>query len=206
MNRKTKPQPNDDTGASTVRIIGGRLRGRKLPGSDDSRTRPMKDRVREAVFNWIGPSLVGSYAVDLFSGTGVVGFEAISRGAARATLVERHFPTADQIRRNATALGIADRVEVVGGDAFVWVKRLPDVPDLRWTVLCCPPYSLYEERPDDFRQLVDRLWHQLPEESVLMMEADERLDFTTLPQAEHWQVRHYQPSYIGRLRITREIG
>src|SRR6185369_13778531 len=76
-----------------LRIIGGKLRGRKLQYSGDLRTRPMKDRVREAVFNLLGPGVKGSHAIDLFAGTGALGLEAISRGAAQATLIERHLPT-----------------------------------------------------------------------------------------------------------------
>src|SRR5262245_7614130 len=64
-----------------LRIIGGTLRHRKLLYSGDQRTRPMKDRVREAVFNLVGPDVVGQHAIDLFAGTGALGFEAISRGA-----------------------------------------------------------------------------------------------------------------------------
>src|SRR5262245_15225985 len=101
-----------------LRIIGGSLRGRKLSYSGDLRTRPMKDRVREAVFNLLGTQVEASHAIDLFAGTGALGLEAISRGAARATFIERHLPTAKQIEENALALGIRDRVAVVFGDAF----------------------------------------------------------------------------------------
>src|SRR6478736_322408 len=77
-----------------LRIVGGTLRGRKLQYSGDVRTRPMKDRVREAVFNLLGPQVAGSHAIDLFAGTGALGIEAISRGATKATFIERHLPTA----------------------------------------------------------------------------------------------------------------
>ena len=96
--RKTKSSTSSGSREEgTVRIIGGHLRGRLLPFPVDPRTRPMKDRVREAVFNLVGPTVVGSYAIDLFAGTGVLGIEAVSRGAASATLIERHFPTARAI-------------------------------------------------------------------------------------------------------------
>ena len=66
-----------------LRIVGGRFRGRKLLYSGDFRTRPMKDRLREAVFNLVGPAVAGMHAIDLFGGTGALGLEALSRGAAR---------------------------------------------------------------------------------------------------------------------------
>ena len=110
--------PRADRGQSPPtppRIIGGQLRGKKLFYSGDDRTRPMKDRVREAVFNLLGPAVVGKHALDLFAGTGALGFEALSRGAAAATFVERHFPTADHLRQTAASLGVADRDAGRGG-------------------------------------------------------------------------------------------
>ena len=70
------------------------------------RMRPMKDRVREAIFNLIGPAIRGKHAMDLFAGTGALGLEALSRGADRATFIEQHFPTAKIIRQNIAALGV----------------------------------------------------------------------------------------------------
>src|SRR5688572_16458652 len=84
-----------------LRIIGGSMRGRKLKYSGEARTRPMKDRVREAVFNLLGTTVEGCYVIDLFAGTGALGLEAISRGATGATFIERHFPTAKVIEENA---------------------------------------------------------------------------------------------------------
>src|SRR5215468_6014297 len=98
-----------------LRIIGGSLRGRKLQYSGDVRTRPMKDRVREAVFNLLGPQVAGNHAIDLFAGTGALGLEAISRGAAKSTFIERHLPTSNLIKRNAAALGVAEQINVVFG-------------------------------------------------------------------------------------------
>src|SRR5947207_6491605 len=77
-----------------LRIIGGSLRGRKISYSGEVRTRPMKDRVREAVFNLLGAQVAGTQAIDLFAGTGALGLEALSRGAAQATFIDRHLPTA----------------------------------------------------------------------------------------------------------------
>src|SRR5256885_1565381 len=96
-----------------VRIIGGQFRGRRLAYSGDPRTRPMKDRVREALFNLIGPQIKGMYAIDLFAGTGALGLEALSRGAAGATFVEQHYPTAELIRQNIETLAVGDRALVV---------------------------------------------------------------------------------------------
>src|SRR6186713_2214397 len=102
---RTRPRSGDarepDSPVVGLRIIGGTLRHRKLQYSGDLRTRPMKDRVREAVFNLLGPQIKGTHAIDLFAGTGALGLEAVSRGASRATLIERHLPTAKLIEQNA---------------------------------------------------------------------------------------------------------
>jgi 16S rRNA (guanine966-N2)-methyltransferase len=108
--------------AAGLRIIGGQFRGRRLNYSGDLRTRPMKDRLREAIFNLIGPAIRGKHAIDLFAGTGALALEAISRGADRATLIEQHNPTADIIRRNIAELGLEERAEVVVGNTFIWWK------------------------------------------------------------------------------------
>src|SRR5208283_379410 len=117
-----------------VRIIGGKFRGRKLEYSGDLRTRPMKDRVREALFNLLSTAVAGKVAIDLFAGTGALGLEALSRGASRAVLIERHRPTAETIRRNSTTLGVEAIVDVTSADTFLWARRLPDLGGAPWLV------------------------------------------------------------------------
>lgn len=191
-------------GEGAVRIIGGTLRGRVIPYNGDPRTRPMKDRVREAIFNLIGRDVQGKHAFDLFAGTGVVGFEAISRGAARATLVERHFPTARSLNEHAQLLGIGELVEVAAGDSFVWVKRLspPTTSEPAWLVFCCPPYSFYVERQGEQLGMIARMMELAPVNSVFVVESDERFSTNLLPDAEHWQVRAYLPAVVAIYRKT----
>ena len=183
-----------------LRIIGGKMRGRKLQYSGDLRTRPMKDRVREAVFNLLGPAIKETHAIDLFAGTGALGLEAISRGAQRATMIERHLPTAKLIEQNAAALGAAEQVEVVFGDAFGWseefcAKSAGTIPAL--TVFCAPPYDFYVERQEQMLALIDRWLGAGAEGSQIVVEADDRFDFALLPQAERWDVREYLPAVVG---------
>jgi len=103
-----------------LRIIGGSLRRRKLQYSGDLRTRPMKDRVREAVFNLLGTQVTGSQAIDLFAGTGALGLEAISRGATHATFIERHLPTAKLIEQTPPPSVSPTACESSSADAFGW--------------------------------------------------------------------------------------
>ena len=114
-----KPRP-----PGHVRIIAGRLRGSKLPVADRPGLRPTSDRVRETLFNWLQPVLPGARVLDLFAGTGALGFEAASRGAAEVVLVERDPVLAADLRAQALRLH-ADAVRVVQADALAWLRTPP---------------------------------------------------------------------------------
>lgn len=193
---RRQPEPGGDV-QSAPRIIGGSLRGRRLAYSGQQRTRPMKDRLREAVFNRLGPAVRGTHALDLFAGTGALGIEAVSRGAARATLVERHFPTADLVRRSVEALGIGGVCQVVAADSILWARRLPELGPQPWLVFVSPPYALFVERRDEMLRLIDELMRAAPPGSMLVVEADERLDPRSLPCAGQWDVREMPPARVG---------
>ena len=200
-NRASRP-PQDENEVAGVRIIGGTLRGRTLEYSGDARTRPMKDRVRESVFNLVGPAAAGKHAIDLFAGTGALGLEAISRGATFATLIERHYPTSQLIKKNAAAIGIAQKCEVIFGDAFLWARHLKSqISDLKspvpWLVFCSPPYEFYVARREEMLSLLQSLWTSAPVESLFVVEADERFDYALLPAPESWDVRSYRPAFVG---------
>lgn len=161
----------------------------------------MKDRVREAVFNLLGPAVAGKHAIDLFAGTGALGFEALSRGAASATFVERHFPTAAGIKKNAEALGVADQCTVLPANTLLWAKRLPKLPAIPWVVFCSPPYELYVAQMEEVLALLEQLLRNAPMGSQFAVEADERFDFGTLPEAGQWDVRTYPPAVVGIFRM-----
>ena len=158
----------------------------------------MKDRVREAVFNLLGTQVAGSHAIDLFAGTGALGLEAISRGAARGTFIERHFPTTKLIEQNAAALGIADQVQVVFGDAFGWTAAYQSpANELPLTVFCSPPFDFYVERQQQMLDLITRWLALGPAGSQIVVEADERFDMSLLPKPEMWDMRKYPPAVVG---------
>jgi 16S rRNA (guanine966-N2)-methyltransferase len=180
-----------------LRIIGGTLRRRTLKYSGDPRTRPMKDRVREAVFNLLGPSVGGSHAIDLFAGTGALGLEAISRGAAHATFIERHFPTTQLIEQNAAAIGVADQVKVVFGDAFRWSDGYEVGNAEILTVFCSPPFDFYVERQAEMLAMIGGWIEKSPAGSQVVVEADERFDVGLLPRPEAWDVRTYLPAVVA---------
>lgn len=121
-----------------VRIVGGSLGGRVLRAPGGAATRPTSEKVREAVFNIIG-SVAGDRVLDLFAGSGALGIEALSRGAAHATFVDAARPALIAIRGNLRELGLDDRASVVAGDAVVSAAR--HAPDAPWRlVFVDPPY------------------------------------------------------------------
>ena len=120
--RRNPPRP---VSAGSVRIIGGRWRGTRLPVADSPGLRPSSDRVRETLFNWLQPVLPGARVLDLFAGTGVLGLEAVSRGAASATLVEAEPRLARGLQAEVERLGAAGEVAIHQGDALTWLCRQP---------------------------------------------------------------------------------
>lgn len=200
---RSRPPADREPAAAPPRIIGGSLRGRRLEFAPDARTRPMKDRVRETLFDLLGPAVRDALAIDLFAGSGALGFEAISRGAARAVLVERHFPTAEALGRAARALGVADRVDVRAGDAFAWGKRLPELPAApAWLVFVSPPWPLFRERGPDLHDLVAAMLRAAPADSTFVVESDESFAPALLPDPGCWRSRPLPPAVLhlrGRL-------
>lgn len=180
-----------------LRIIGGTLRGSKIIYSGDPVTRPMKDRVREAIFNLLGTSVASTAVLDLFAGTGALAFEALSRGASHAIAIERHFPTVNILKQNAEALGVSDRLTVHAGDAFYWGKRCAPSQDVPWLIFCSPPYELYQSQASDMLDLIFWLVARLPAGSQMIVESDSRFDFASLPEPERWLVRSYPPAVVG---------
>src|SRR5271156_6147391 len=108
-----------------MRVIAGKYRSRPLKGPGSQRLRPTSDRLRETLFNVLGPTLEDSLFVDLYAGTGAVGIEALSRGAREAIFVEKHAGTARLLRENLDSLKIADKdVRVMQMDTLAGLKEL----------------------------------------------------------------------------------
>lgn len=135
---RTPPSARDPRGAGQVRIIGGRWRGTKLAVPDRPGLRPTSDRVRETLFNWLMPALPGARVLDLFAGTGALGLEALSRGAAHATLVERDPGLAGALRQAVERLSAQAQAEVRAADALGWLAGDGGTYDL---VFLDPPFA-----------------------------------------------------------------
>ena len=121
----------------TVRIIAGKWRRRRLTVVEHSDVRPTPDRVRETLFNWLGDRVAGARCLDLYAGSGALGFEAASRGADQVVMVERDGLVVKRLREQAAALG-ADRVRVIRADARIWLESAAEPFDV---VFLDPPYG-----------------------------------------------------------------
>lgn len=123
--------------ANQLRIIAGRWRGRRLAFPDVAGLRPTPDRVRETLFNWLTPLLPGARCLDLFAGSGALGFEAASRGAARVVMVEREAQAAAALRAHSAVLA-ASQVQVIAADAPTYLMGAAQAYDI---VLLDPPFD-----------------------------------------------------------------
>lgn len=123
-----------------MRVIAGLAKGRTLVAPRGTGTRPATDRIREALFAILEPELPESRVLDLFAGAGTMGLEALSRGAAQVTFVERSAAALDALRRNITSTGFADRSEVVAANVIGYLDR--GVPARRYDfAFVDPPFA-----------------------------------------------------------------
>lgn len=158
----------------------------------------MKDRVREVVFNLLGPRIRGKYAIDLFAGTGAIGLEALSRGAIGSLFIEQHHPTARVIEDNIRTLGVQDQTRVLTADSMIWARRPEGLSiSTPWAVFCSPPYDFFVDRTEAMLQMIEGFVRKAPPESLLVVEADARFDWQLLNDPDTWSLRRFPPAVLG---------
>jgi 16S rRNA (guanine(966)-N(2))-methyltransferase RsmD len=173
-----------------IRIVAGRLRGRKLIVAVHPGLRPTPQMVREALFSILGNAVPDRPFIDVFAGSGVVGLEALSRGARSATFIERDHKLADAIERSARTFDVAAAADIVRQDVYRWAERWLAPPE-PVNIFLSPPFADLDERAADFHQLVAILESKAPAESVIILQVEETFDVATLPDAERWERRQY---------------
>lgn len=124
-----------------MRIISGEARGIRLTALKGDNTRPTSDKVKESIYNIINPYVYDARFLDLFSGTGNMGLEAISRGAEKAVLVEKHRKCFSVIEENITKTRLGDRVEFIKADVYITIKKLASSGKKFDIIFMDPPYS-----------------------------------------------------------------
>ena len=156
-----------------IRIIAGEYRGRRIAVPERADLRPTPDRVRETLFNWLGQTLEGRSCLDLFAGSGALGFEAASRGAARVVMVENALPVMKILQKSRDLIG-AKQVDLVLADAFDYLKRSSERFDV---VFLDPPF-----RQNALPALLERLPARLAPGGRVYVEAPAALE-----PGEYWR-------------------
>jgi 16S rRNA (guanine966-N2)-methyltransferase len=122
-----------------LRVSGGQARGRRLKAPKG--IRPTQGMVKQAIFNLVGPGIEGAHVLDLFAGSGALGIEALSRGAALVTFVDHQARGLAILRQNLDVLGLKERAHVVRGDVVRWLEASPDEIKRAGLVILDPPYD-----------------------------------------------------------------
>lgn len=189
MPRK-KPQKNKQS--NTLRIIGGKWRSRKLSFIDALGLRPTPDRVRETLFNWLQGYIHDSSCLDLFAGSGILGLEALSRGAKNVTFVEKNKQVSSQLENNITLLSA--NATLIHNDAMSYLSNPPHSFDL---IFLDPPYrqGLLKQSLEIICQPNNNL---LNKNALIYLEHEseenfswEELGLTVLKQTNAGQVQSY---------------
>lgn len=189
-----------------MRIIAGEHRGRKLLPPEGEVTRPITDRVKQSLFDMLTPLFAaeGSLRVyDCFAGTGSMGLESLSRGAAYATFFEADRSAAKRLRRNIETLKVGQASEVVTGDLFAWFDTQPPRPADRRAglIFLDPPYRFLSERGTELQRLSRRtVERHLTPDGTIVFRHDAR-DALAFPALERYDQRTYGGMTLEFLRL-----
>ena len=175
-----------------LRIVAGSLRGRKITVFVHEEMRPTPQMVREALFSILGNAVPGRIFYDIFAGTGIVGIEAISRGASAARLIERDPKQAAEIGKQIERFEIGDKAQVLRADAYRWAERWIPTAGVPVNLFLSPPFpDLDAEKAKEFLAFTMALFAKAPDESVLILQAEAGFPLEDLPEPELWDTRKY---------------
>jgi 16S rRNA (guanine(966)-N(2))-methyltransferase RsmD len=157
-----------------MRIIAGKYRSRTMSSLKGLALRPTSDRLRETLFNVLGNGVAGSRFLDVFAGTGAVGIEALSRGAAESIFIENHAPAAKLIRHNLDSLGITTGATILQADAVTALQKLavrhtPAIPPINF-VFVDPPYAAHADYARTLEFLASNSANFLSPDALLIFE------------------------------------
>ena len=176
--KRTNPAQNTKKTASRGKSIAGQWRGRQLEFPEIDGLRPTGNRIRETLFNWLMPYLPGSHCLDAFSGSGALGFEALSRGARSVDMLEPNLQANQQLQNNAKLLQ-ADNLQVLGSQAQQWLAQPGNRPYN--IAFIDPPFDL-DLWPTILPQLEDNSW--LASEALIYIETPKNYQLQT---PSNWQ-------------------
>lgn len=179
-----------------LRIVAGSLRGRKVQAVIHPGLRPTPMLVRQALFNILGNAVPDRVFYDLFAGTGVIGLEAVSRGASGARLIERDAKQTADIQKAIDQFKIRDKAQVLRADVYRWAERwVPQAEPVN--LFLSPPFpDLSGEKLDEFITLVTTLNAKMPPGSVLTVQTELGFHTDRLPEPDEWDVREYSRNQL----------
>jgi 16S rRNA (guanine966-N2)-methyltransferase len=173
-----------------IRIVAGSLRGRKLSCHVNPNLRPTPQMVREALFSILGNAVPERLFVDIFAGTGVVGVEALSRGAKMAYFIERDVRLAGEIEAHLKKFELTRQARLFRTDAYRWIAAWQP-PAEPCNVFLSPPFADLHERPDVLLEAVQRLQTQVPVDSVIVLHSERGAPLEEMSELHAWEQRHY---------------
>jgi 16S rRNA (guanine966-N2)-methyltransferase len=173
-----------------IRIVAGSLRGRKLTCTVNANLRPTPQRVREALFSILGNAVPERPFFDIFAGTGVIGLEAISRGASSVLFLERDFRLIGDLERHIDEFGLGDRARIARSDVYRWIERWQP-PTEPITVFLSPPFRDFEQRLDELLNVLAQMQARVVPGSVLVLQGESDAPLDELPQRIEWDERRY---------------
>jgi 16S rRNA (guanine(966)-N(2))-methyltransferase RsmD len=172
-----------------LRIVAGTLRGRKLTCNLNSDLRPTPDRVREALFNILGDAVPDRPFVDVFAGSGVVGLEALSRGAKSVLFLERDFHLAQNIETNVRTFGLSGQAQVLRTDVYRWASGWQ--PSEPVNVYVSPPFVDIQKRTEELLLLIGQVQEKMPSGSVLVLQSEKHSELDGHAALTDWEERRY---------------
>lgn len=183
-----------------MRIIAGDFRARKLLGPATNLTRPVTDRVKQSIFDILTPLLPGAVVYDCFAGTGSMGLECLSRGAARVTFFETDGSAVARLRSNIQTLGVESRSTIIAADLFKHLQNSTSTAPATLSFLD-PPYRFLRERAQDLQQLaIDLSRGHLATGATVAFRHDARDELALLP-LHRYDVRTYGRITVEFLRM-----
>jgi 16S rRNA (guanine966-N2)-methyltransferase len=173
-----------------LRIVAGTLRGRRLTCDVNPELRPTPDMVRESLFNILADAVPDQPFIDVFGGSGVVGLEALSRGAKSVLFIERDFRLAQEIERHLREFGYVKEGRVLRTDAYRWAAGWQP-PAEPVNIFVSPPFKDFENRPEEMLSLIETLQKKMPPGSVLAVQSERYSPLDGHTAFASWDERRY---------------
>lgn len=178
-----------------MKIIAGDRKGFKLEGPMDKSIRPTSDLRRDAIFNTLGELIEGETFYDIFSGTGAMGLEALSRGASQALLVEMSKKAQELIKRNIEKVRYQKQAKLFPTNAYRFIEsHRPRDPGIYFLD---PPFPEYINHPERFTKYLTMLMERVAEGSIIIIESRWKMNPEVIPDPENWYMRRYGETRVA---------